>query len=160
MKRGFTLIELLVVMSIIGILAALAMTGFTAARKNARDTQRKSDLGQYRIALEAYSANNGGKYPGRMEREAHRGDCICYDLSNYLVSCPQDAMSGKTGADGYPYDYYYESDSASGGVATATKWLLWAQLETGGYWEICSDGKIGKVAGWPGSRSYVGNCTL
>ena len=63
MKKGFTLIELLVVISIIGILAGLTLTGFNAARKNARDTTRKSDLAQYKAAIESYASNTDGVYP-------------------------------------------------------------------------------------------------
>jgi prepilin-type N-terminal cleavage/methylation domain-containing protein len=62
MKKGFTLIELLVVISIIGILASLALVSYSAAQKQTRGIQRKSDLSQLRTSLEAYySANNA--YP-------------------------------------------------------------------------------------------------
>jgi len=60
---GFTLIELLVVISIIGILAALGIASYSRAEKNTRDTQRMSDLGQYRIALENYASANNMTYP-------------------------------------------------------------------------------------------------
>ena len=54
MKHGFTLIELLVVIAIIGSLSALFLPNFMAARERARDTQRKSDLGQIQKALEMH----------------------------------------------------------------------------------------------------------
>ncbi len=45
-QKAFTLIEMLVVISLIGILAALAMVSFSSVQKQARDTARKSDLKQ------------------------------------------------------------------------------------------------------------------
>jgi len=59
---GFTLIELLVVISIIGILAALILVNFNAARERARDVQRKSDLDQIKKALRMYY-NDNNSYP-------------------------------------------------------------------------------------------------
>lgn len=61
-KKGFTLIELLVVISIIGILAALVIANFNAARERARDVQRKSDLAQINRALRMYY-NDNNAYP-------------------------------------------------------------------------------------------------
>jgi len=61
-KKGFTLIELLVVISVIGLLAALIMVNFNAARERARDVQRKSDLDQIKKALRMYY-NDSGLYP-------------------------------------------------------------------------------------------------
>jgi type II secretion system protein G len=61
-KRGFTLIELLVVISIIGLLAALIVVNFNAARERARDVQRKSDLDQVKKALRMYY-NDNNFYP-------------------------------------------------------------------------------------------------
>jgi type II secretion system protein G len=59
---GFTLIELLVVISIIGLLAALIMVNFNAARERTRDVQRKSDLDQIKKALRMYY-NDNNLYP-------------------------------------------------------------------------------------------------
>lgn len=56
-ERGFTLIELLVVIAIIGILAALVLAALASAQKGARDSQRKSDLNQYKVALAQYKAD-------------------------------------------------------------------------------------------------------
>lgn len=57
-ERGFTLIELLVVIAIIGILAALVLAALASAQKGARDSQRKSDLNQYKVALAQFKADN------------------------------------------------------------------------------------------------------
>lgn len=62
LNKGFTLIELLVVISIIGMLTALIMVNFNAARERARDVQRKSDLDQIKKALRMYY-NDNGLYP-------------------------------------------------------------------------------------------------
>jgi len=42
-SKAFTLIEMLVVISLIGILAALALASYAGTQKQARDTNRKSD---------------------------------------------------------------------------------------------------------------------
>lgn len=54
--RGFTLIELLVVVSIIGILASIALASLYTARLRARDAQRVSDMKEMQKAIELYFA--------------------------------------------------------------------------------------------------------
>jgi len=112
---GFTLIELLVVISVIGILASIALVSFGPAQKQARDTQRKSDLKQIRTALELYY-NDYGYYPP---------SACGYDCNGYYFSTGGDGwipglaqyMNGKVpvdpkntggspwGANGYTYAY-------------------------------------------------------
>lgn len=62
-RKGFTLIELLVVIAIIGILSAVGLIALNGAREKARDSQRKSDLGQIRTGLALYYDTHNG-YPG------------------------------------------------------------------------------------------------
>jgi len=54
MKKSFTLIEVLVVIAIIGMLSALLLPNFMAARERSRDSKRKADLQQIQRALEMY----------------------------------------------------------------------------------------------------------
>lgn len=60
--KGFTLIELLIVITIIVIIIAIAAVSFTTVQRNARDSQRKSDLKKVQLALEEFFADNGA-YP-------------------------------------------------------------------------------------------------
>ncbi|MEK7519007.1 MAG: type II secretion system protein [Patescibacteria group bacterium] len=64
-RKGFTLIELLVVIAIIGILSAVGLIALNGAREKARDSQRKSDLGQMRTGLALYYDTNNN-YPNSL----------------------------------------------------------------------------------------------
>ena len=54
-EAGFTLFELLVVMTIIAVLATLAVPSFKAAVKSAREAVLKEDLQVMRSAIDAYT---------------------------------------------------------------------------------------------------------
>lgn len=103
---GFTLIELLTVMTIIAVLAGLALVSFQGTRKTARDGKRKADLEQIRSALEMYRADNPTiGYPSGLG-----------DLSGY-ITMPSDPLPGRS--------YSYNPVSAS-------RYNLCAALEAGG----------------------------
>lgn len=150
MKKGFTLIEILVVISIIGVLAALSLTGLGAARKNARDATRKSDLAQYKLALEGYASNNNGIYP----TSSYNGNSLSAGtgifgtagpiINEYLPTKIDDPTNTAT----YRYLYYAATDGLT--------YKLFAPLETGGYWMLCSEGKAGKNA----TVTYDYTCNL
>lgn len=154
--KGFTLIELLVVISLIGILAALALVSYTGTQKQARDTRRKSDLKQYQNALEIFANKNNGLYSSRTSSSGVRASTtLCSDLS--ISTCPEDPRN----AEDSTFTYRYQSDGNCCGAVDATKYVLWGKLENkADYWVICSDGRVGAKAqsGWsnPGS----GSCPL
>jgi prepilin-type N-terminal cleavage/methylation domain-containing protein len=134
MKKAFTLIELLVVISVIGILTTLVLVSFGPAQKQARDTQRKSDIKQYQNALEMYA----NKYNGLFVVSVASIDpsSICVTLTGSATGCPTDPKSGTS-----PYGYYYQTD------ASGSKYVLWAKLEgSTNYWVNCSNGKVGTKA--------------
>ena len=130
MKKGFTLIELLVVISIIGILASLTFVSYSGAQKQTRDTQRRSDLSQYRNGLENYAASNNGLYPDHPSKYDVADFCgTGNDLDEFISGCPTDPTADET--------YYYISDPDDPG----TGYILYADLETADWWYVCSSGK-------------------
>lgn len=153
-KEGFTLIELLVVIAIIGILAALALVSFTATQRQARDTQRKSDLKQFQTSLENYANINNGFYPSRTSTQ-NASTTVCTDLG--LTGCPVDPKFSSDAS----YYYKYESNGGGSATVTATQYVLWSKLEAiTNYFVICSGGKAGTkpVSGW--SDPAGGTCPL
>ena len=141
-RYGFTLIELLVVISIIGILAGLTLVSFTAAQKQARDTQRQSDLKQYQNLLEAYASTQRGLYPTKTT--STEASILCGDPLP-SVNCPQDPSEGT-------WKYLYISNETVVGPATATQFVLWAYQEaTAKYFIICSEGDSGFATSAPTS---------
>jgi prepilin-type N-terminal cleavage/methylation domain-containing protein len=60
--RGFTLIELLIVVSIIAILAAIAVPNFLEAQTRAKVSTAKADMRSLAIAVETYCLDNNS-YP-------------------------------------------------------------------------------------------------
>jgi len=155
-KLGFTLIELLVVISIIGILAAMVTVSFTASQRQAKDTQRKSDLSQYRSSLESYANKNNSLYPSRTDSSgASASTTLCSDM--LLTTCPEDPKNSSDAT----FIYKYQSDgSVSDGTPIATKFVLWAKLEnSSNYWVVCSIGKSG-TAPQSGFSVSGGACPL
>jgi len=82
-EAGFTMFELLVVMSIIAILALLAVPSFKAAVKSAREAVLKEDLQVMRSAIDAYTLDKQ-KAPQSLDDLVQEG---------YLKSIPQDPMT-------------------------------------------------------------------
>ncbi len=151
-QAGFTLIEMLVVISLIGILAALALVSFGASQKQARDTTRKSDMRQYQTALEMYGNLTGGLFPSRTSAVSSYS-ILCGDLNVRLepdITCSEDP---KVQSDATYYTYKYISNGTSG-TASATTYVLWSKIEnssTTSYWVTCSNGKVGESSSVPSS---------
>lgn len=78
---GFTLVELLVAMSIIGVLASIAVGSFRTSQLKGRDVERKTNLKQISNALEIFYADYG-RYPD--------------STNGQIAACPYDP-AGSTG---------------------------------------------------------------
>jgi prepilin-type N-terminal cleavage/methylation domain-containing protein len=74
--KGFTLIELLVTITIIGILAGIAVVSFGNARKKAEEAKKLQDMTRIQTALEAYKVKYGA-YPN-----SDRDGCGTWDVGN------------------------------------------------------------------------------
>jgi type II secretion system protein G len=120
MKRnGFTLVEILIVIAIMGILALVTVTQFTAAKTKARDVARKSDLNTVAKALNTFYADYG-KFPkptggendatvidinDLMEKNAEFKD---KDNYTYVKIMPRENKGGKA-----PFCYKWSNDQKS-----------------------------------------------
>ena len=66
LQRGFTLIELIVVVTIVGILAGLALINVRYAQQKAREAALRDNLFQMRKALDNFYADKQ-RYPSTLE---------------------------------------------------------------------------------------------
>jgi prepilin-type N-terminal cleavage/methylation domain-containing protein len=149
--KGFTLIELLVVISLIGLLAALALVSYTGTQKQARDTQRKSDIRQYQNSLEIFANKNNGLYLSYGVIDAKD---LCDDLG-LGTNCPDDPR-----ADDDQLSYRFSADGDDGGTISATEYVLWAELENiDKYFVVCSNGKA-RADDLSGGSPTGGTCPL
>lgn len=85
-SAGFTLIELLIVMSIIGILAAIAVPSYQRSLIKAREAVLMEDLYQIRRAIDAYFADKIS-YPDSLESLVE---------NKYLRAIPRDPFTEST----------------------------------------------------------------
>jgi general secretion pathway protein G len=65
-QRGFTLVELLVVISLISILAAMAVVQYRNAIQHTQEATLKTNLFRMRDAIDQYYADKG-KYPASLD---------------------------------------------------------------------------------------------
>jgi general secretion pathway protein G len=84
-KNGFTLIELIVVVTIIGILAGIAISNVRYAQQKAREAALKDDLHEMRKAIDDYYADKQN-YPASLQT---------LKTDRYLRDIPKDPMTGK-----------------------------------------------------------------
>ena len=89
---GFTLIELLVVVSVIGLLAAIAIPQFISYRSQGIDAQMKSDLRNAAVAIEGYYTKRS-VYPASIAEIAGFGFRSTDGVNVSLVMLSQSAYT-------------------------------------------------------------------
>jgi general secretion pathway protein G len=85
-RAGFTLIELITVVSMIAILAAMALPNYRAAILQAKEAVLREDLFRFRDVIDQYYADKG-RYPATLEALVEDG---------YLRMIPSDPVAGGT----------------------------------------------------------------
>ncbi len=143
-KKGFTLIELLVVIAVIGLLATIVLVALGPARERARDSRRKHDLHQVRLALEMHYDQTGSYVSGiffsvwNKDNWGHPADpnrMAFYNAligNGFLPGLPFDPLNregalGNFLGDGPPTDLGYVYHSVDG-----RNYILGTNLERGG----------------------------
>jgi len=85
-ESGFTLVELMIVMTIIAVLAAIAIPSYVASVKSAREAVLKEDLHVMRNAIDSYT----------MDKEKAPQSLDDLVQSGYLREIPKDPMTHAT----------------------------------------------------------------
>lgn len=106
--KGFTLIELMIVVSIVGILATIAVPSYQSSVIKARETVLRQDLFTLRELLDHHRADKG-KYPPSLE------DLV---TAGYLRAIPKDPFTNSPNSwqqimeptEGGIFDVYSGSD--------------------------------------------------
>ncbi|HEY1082138.1 MAG TPA: prepilin-type N-terminal cleavage/methylation domain-containing protein [Prosthecobacter sp.] len=94
-RAGFTVIELLVVITIIALLFALTIGGFTYAQKSAARSRTQAAMSAIKSSLERYN-NEFGEYP----TPQNPGDTVAVGSKTYEVGAAAMLYQALTG-DGY-----------------------------------------------------------
>ncbi len=84
-EAGFTLVELMIVMTIIGLLAAIAIPSYVRSVQKAREAVLKEDLHTLRTAIDSYTVDKE-KAPQSLDDLVQAG---------YLKAIPKDPMTNR-----------------------------------------------------------------
>ena len=167
---GFTLLELLTVVSIIGILASVAMPGLTNAMAAAKANAAMQQARQIALGLRGFAMDNGGAYP---DAENTYGEAISTsnaafrDLYDYIEDESVFAVKGSNWGPKADNKTASESDFVAAGE---NHFAYIAGLDTlsKGSWPLVVDGTDGqgtftterkqKGGLWAGKRGVLVRC--
>lgn len=118
--QGFTLIELMIVVSIIGILATIAVPSYQSSVTRARETVLRQDLFTMRELLDQHRADQG-KYPPSLDGLVAAG---------YLRTLPKDPFTNSSDSwqeitepsEGGVFDVYSGSDLVGTNGTAYNQW--------------------------------------
>lgn len=126
-QRGFTLIELLIVMTVIGILATIAVPSYQRSLIRSRETVLMEDLYQMRQAIDGYYADHAS-YPDSLQDLVQNHylrdipvDPFTRSNSTWDVDPPQPNADG-TMAEGGVFDVHSGSDLVGLNGVPYNKW--------------------------------------
>ena len=125
-QGGWTLVELTIVISLITVLAAIALVGYRNAITVSREAVLKEDLFLMRNAIDQYYADRG-EYPSTLENLVTDG---------YLRTIPEDPLTGSAEtwqtelaeldpADPFAQGIYDVKSSAEGVALNGTLYADW-----------------------------------
>lgn len=121
---AFSLIELLVSIAVIATIIGIALPNFLGARTRARDVRRKSEVQQFKTALQlyytdygGYPADSGGPLYGTLKGCGVNGTdaCPCTNTTDFAAGgggCDTVYMSQLPGEFGTSM-YYYQKNSGA-----------------------------------------------
>ena len=149
LQSGFTLIELLVVITIIGILAAIALPNYIKAKDKAKEAEVKANCHTVQIALERYATDHSGAYPNYILGGDTRGWDERSGCRALTAPSEEDARPPRDPLIHYAYVYSYPDNPFIDPGEGITSIIAWtgASLDLG-------DGDI--RFGWTGE--IMGNC--
>jgi len=148
--RGFTIVELIIVITIMGILLILGVVNLRGSQTNARDDERKSDVGAIALNLEGYykgvnDTGGVGTYPSTATSDASNALIETYmpdiDIKSLLAPGANDPdksfiSAANNGAQTPTIDQYiYQPLQSSGALCTSVlqgcrKFNIYYHLET------------------------------
>jgi prepilin-type N-terminal cleavage/methylation domain-containing protein len=130
-RSAFTLIELLVVITIIAVLASIALPAYTGVQERAGQTKDLSNAKQIAIALRQFAMDNNGNYPSKQPTSGDyasaastnpntSNDAFWWLFPNYLQSEAIFAVPGSAYTPSNPDNKIDNASSSGATVSTRT----------------------------------------
>lgn len=124
MKKGFTLVEILIVITIIGVIAAIAIPGLIGISSRNNTAKAKADLRSLQAATENYYLYNNGLYPAALAD-------LTTTVPSIIKTIPKDPYSGTGAVYGYSsspgrkyYAVYSVGPSKNGSISVTDAGVL------------------------------------